>query len=102
MMSNSGTTFLLEDESVSRHSSLHVTFVDVGQGDSTLIHLPGTINSGQSAILIDCPAGRSRTILDMLQKHHINRIELIIVTHSDDDHCGGLIDIIGDFSHKGS
>jgi competence protein ComEC len=61
-------------------------FLDVGQGDAAVLHLPGAV------ILIDAgpePAGR-QVILPYLRARGIDRIDLAIITHPDLDHYGGL------------
>ena len=63
-----------------------VTFLDVGQGDGALCILP------EANILIDAgpeEAGRN-VILPYLRFHGINRLDLVVVTHPDLDHYGGL------------
>ena len=60
------------------------TFVDVGQGDSVLIRDP----SGRVAVV---DGGRDPTAFDdALRRYGIRRIDLLVVTHGDDDHVGGL------------
>jgi len=73
------------------HETLRVTFLDVGQGDATVIELPdGT------TILID--GGPAYTRLNMgqavigpyLWDQGIRRIDHVIATHPQWDHVGGL------------
>ena len=68
---------------------LQVIFLDVGQGDSILIQ------KGTRQILIDGgPSGKVE--LTKLGKHlpYFDReIELVIATHPDKDHIGGLIEV---------
>ncbi len=71
--------------------TLRVTFLDVGQGDATVIELP----DGRT-ILID--AGAAYEVLDMgravvgpyLWDRGIRRLDLVIGTHPQLDHVGGL------------
>ena len=69
---------------------LVVSFIDVGQGDSTLIECPN-----RQAILID---GGSFTgghkVVSYLRRRKIPKIDLIIATHPDADHVGGLPNVI--------
>ena len=63
-----------------------VDFLDVGQGDATVLRLRGAV------ILIDAgpePAGRE-AIVPWLRQAGIDRIDLAVVTHPDLDHYGGL------------
>ncbi len=63
-----------------------VTYMDVGQGDGALIRLPG------ADILVDAgpiEAGRN-VILPYLRSQGINRLDIVVITHPDLDHYGGL------------
>jgi beta-lactamase superfamily II metal-dependent hydrolase len=65
---------------------MQVHFIDVGQGDSMLIQTPSNKN-----ILIDAgPPKSGKKVVNYLKKHHINKIDLLIATHPDIDHIGGL------------
>ena len=67
---------------------LRVNFLDVGQGDATLIELP----DGKIA-LIDGGNGDTATeyaLMRYLYALRIDTIDYLIVTHADEDHCGGL------------
>ncbi len=64
---------------------LVVHFIDVGQGDASLIICDG------EAMLIDGGASdKSELIYAYLQKHEITHLKYIVATHPDDDHIGGL------------
>lgn len=72
--------------------SLEVHFIDVGQGDATLILC------GESAMLIDCADSSQGTkIQDYLQKRGVERLDYLILTHPDSDHIGGAPVIIEKF-----
>jgi competence protein ComEC len=65
-------------------------FLDVGQGDSQLINLPGDVQ-----ILID--GGKGPKVLNELSEilpPQDRYIDLVISTHPDFDHYGGLIDVL--------
>ena len=67
---------------------LQVHFIDVGQGDATLILAP----DGQ-AVLID--GGESGSgVLSYLKAQGVGRVNLMIATHPHADHIGGLIDVL--------
>ncbi len=75
----------------------YVTFIDVGQGDSALIHLP--FNKGD--ILIDT-GGRynydtSKDIISYLKSEGITNIDYLVLTHGDFDHMGSSINLINNF-----
>jgi|SRR5690625_13597 len=71
-------------------SLMHVHFIDVGQGDSILIQTPA-----KKTVLIDGgPPKAGQKIIDYLANLNINELDLIIATHPDIDHIGGLPDIM--------
>ena len=69
--------------------TLKIYFVDVGQGDSTLIVTPKN-----KKILIDGGEGKTNLLFQYLLDRKINKIDYIIISHFDSDHCNGLIEII--------
>jgi len=70
---------------------LEIHFFDVGQGDASLIMLPGGVE-----ILIDGgpPNGRAIRGLDEALRSTDRYLDLVILSHPDLDHFGGLIDIL--------
>lgn len=69
---------------------LKVTFLDVGQGDAVFIQSP----SG-TQVLID--GGKNRTVIRQLARvmpWFDRSIDLVIGTHPDADHIGGLPDVL--------
>lgn len=88
-----------------------VVFIDVGQGDSILIRLPynrGTYlidTGGQLFFPTEEWQKRKKTfqvgtdiLLPVLKSHGINRIDKLILTHSDADHIGAAKELIGKMS----
>jgi len=69
--------------------TLKIYFIDVGQGDSTLIVTPKN-----KKILIDGGEGKTNVLFQCLLDRRINKIDYIIISHFDSDHCNGLIEII--------
>ncbi|WP_405099801.1 ComEC/Rec2 family competence protein [Oceanobacillus sp. FSL H7-0719] len=69
---------------------MRVHFIDVGQGDSILIQTPERQN-----ILIDGgePDAGPR-LIRYLEENNIDEIDLLIATHPDIDHIGGLNEIL--------
>ena len=77
-------------------SDLEVSYLDVGQGDSTLIKTP----YGQN-VLID--GGSDNAVINMLGKELSwwdKNIDLMILSHPHDDHLNGLIDVINRYKVK--
>jgi beta-lactamase superfamily II metal-dependent hydrolase len=73
--------------------NLKVHFIDVGQGASQLIISP----TGKS-ILIDAGNNdKEKLIVAYLKKEKINKIDILIGTHPDADHIGGLDAVIDNF-----
>jgi competence protein ComEC len=68
-----------------------VTALDVGQGDAILIQAP----SG-AAMLID--GGVDPGVIDRALRHHgISRLDIVVATHGDADHVGGLAEVVDSF-----
>ena len=67
---------------------LELHFIDVGQGDSILIRSP----SGQN-VLID-GGRRDDDALEYLRSVGITSLELVIASHADADHIGGLEEVV--------
>ena len=71
-------------------SGLEVTVFDAGKADAILLTTPA------SAVLIDCgEKGFGGEILDELAARGIERLDVLIVTHFDQDHVGGAAKLIG-------
>ena len=70
-----------------------IYFLNIGQGDSQLISFPSV------KILID--GGRDQRVLSELDKalpdFDDNIIDLVILTHPDSDHFGGLIEVLKNY-----
>jgi beta-lactamase superfamily II metal-dependent hydrolase len=67
-----------------------VAFLDVGQGDATLIR-----DGNGFDILVDGGRkGASDYIIDYMKLAGVDDLEIVLATHADRDHIGGLIAII--------
>ena len=69
-------------------AQLELTFLDVGQGDSVLIRAP----SGQT-VLYD-GGRRDDQVLEYLRELGVQSLDLVIASHPDADHIGGLEAVI--------
>ena len=71
---------------------LRVHFIDVGQGDATLLELPDG-----KVMLIDGGDGEeahTTSLMRYLRKLKIKEIDYLVATHADSDHCGGLTEVV--------
>jgi DNA internalization-related competence protein ComEC/Rec2 len=69
---------------------LEVAFLDVGQGDSIVVRSPAghvvVIDTGRA--MEEDDMGR-RTVVPYLRSKGISKVDLLVLTHPDDDHIGG-------------
>ena len=76
-------------------SSLEVHYLDVGQGDATLIRC------GEAAMLIDAGNNSKGTQIQAYLEHQgIETLDYVIGTHPDADHIGGLDVVLYKFDCK--
>jgi len=78
----------------STSNELTVSFLDVGQGDAIFIQSPSGIQ-----VLID--GGKDRSVIEELHKImplFDKTIDIVVATHSDMDHIGGLYDVLKIFN----
>ncbi len=71
---------------------LRVTFISVGQGDSTLLELPGgevMLIDGGGFYYTDFDPGEA-VVAPLLWKKKIKRIDYMVLSHAQHDHMGGL------------
>lgn len=72
-----------------------VRFIDVGQGDSILIH-----SNGYSALIDTGPTDSRLELSESLHREGITTIDVLILTHLHLDHTGGVDQIFTDFEVK--
>ena len=73
-------------ELLSGTASFH--FIDVGQGDATLIL------TGDAAVLIDTGTGDSAGALTAYLETYAGKLDYLILTHPHDDHVGGADEVL--------
>ena len=74
---------------------MEVHFIDVGQGDATLI------KCGEHAMLIDAgDDSKGTAIQNYLKKQKVEKLDYLVLTHPDSDHIGGAPTIITKFDIK--
>lgn len=69
--------------------ALALSFIDVGQGDSTLVQ------SGGESYLVD--AGRPEEgpeVVDFLRSRGVDELDGVVATHPDADHIGGIPEVL--------
>lgn len=70
-----------------------VLYLDVGKADCTIL------TDGAHTVLIDCAeTDDGEKILAALRENRISQIDLLIVTHFDKDHIGGVPEVLSSFS----
>ena len=86
------TTRQSEGASAARDTGgrLRVTFLDVGQGSSILVRLP----NGGNALIDGGPREQGGEIVANLGRLRVDTLDAVVVSHADEDHSGGLIDVI--------
>ncbi|MBO5411042.1 MAG: MBL fold metallo-hydrolase, partial [Clostridia bacterium] len=84
--------YLQKEEQPVVESTCTVHFVDVGQGDCTLI------TCGGYSLLIDAGEnGHESEVINYLRNHGIEKLDYVIGTHPHSDHIGGMADVIYEF-----
>ncbi len=87
MFDKSGVT-----DTLSSSAAMSVHFVDVGQGDCTVIQ------SKDGFILIDSgEADQAQTVINYLRNLGVETLDYCIVTHPHTDHMGSMADVISEF-----
>lgn len=89
------TTFVLPPI-IAADQEMAVIFLDVGQGDATLLKLPG-----RRLVLID--GGPNNLVLKRLGENlpfYRRKIDLILISHWHDDHVIGLIEVMKRYQVK--
>ena len=79
-------------ESVDGDYPVSVHFIDVGQGDCTLI------SSDYGNILIDSGEYEyAQTVVNYLKNYSVKKLDYVITTHPHSDHMGSMATILGEF-----
>lgn len=89
---NPDTASVPETKTSSALSDLSIHFIDVGQGDATLIVCDG------HSMLIDAGDNTKGTTIQLyLSKQGVKKLDYLVLTHPDADHIGGADVIITKF-----
>lgn len=76
--------------------TLQVYYLDVGQGDSTYIRTP----KGQHILIDAGDNDKGKDVVEYLNHLGVKQLDVVIATHPDADHIGGLDDVISSFPVK--
>lgn len=71
-------------------------FIDVGQGDSILI----TLTNGKNILVDGGKKAAGTRVVAYLKKIGVKTVDLMVATHPDADHIGGLVDVLNAFPVK--
>ncbi len=72
--------------------ALVVSFIDVGQGDATLVQ-----SGGQSYLVDGGDPEAGPEVVDFLRSRGVEELDGMVATHPDADHIGGLPDVLDAF-----
>lgn len=76
---------------------LEVHFLDVGQGDATLIVVPNE-SGGSDFILIDCGESFANSdLLYALNEYNVDEIDLFVITHPHSDHMANAATVLEEY-----
>jgi beta-lactamase superfamily II metal-dependent hydrolase len=82
---------------------LHVTFLDVGQGDAAFIVFPGgstlMVDAGGLSASASFDVG-DRVVAPVVRDAGFRRIDYLALTHGDPDHIGGALSILREFGPR--
>ncbi len=78
---------------------LEIHFLDIGQGDATLVVAP----SGASLLIDGGPRSAAGVVKDAIRVLARGRLDAVVLSHTDADHLGGLVELLqGDDGAPGS
>lgn len=79
-----------EKKAVTAGQQMLVHFIDVGQGDSILIESP----NGKTMLVDGGVKGAGQHIVSYLHELGVKKLDIVVATHPDADHIGGLIPVL--------
>lgn len=92
-------TIFIKILTINNLASFYIDFIDVGQGDATLIITDNNkkilIDGGGSEFNSDFDVGKN-TLLPHLLKKKINKLDYVIISHFDSDHVGGILTVLNE------
>lgn len=87
-----GCTEVLKTEKVpvTAGQEMRVHFLDVGQGDSIFIESA----NGKTMLVDGGVKGAGQQVVSYLSELGVNKLDIVVATHPDADHIGGLIPVL--------
>ena len=70
--------------------TLQVAFIDVGQGDCSLL----STSSGQDILIDAGPESAGSAVVSFLNAQGVTELDVIVISHNHADHIGGLVDLL--------
>ena len=74
-------------------ANLTIRFIDVGQGDSILIQAP----NGHDMLVDAGESNEGSKVSDYAKSQGVNEFQVVLATHPDADHVGGMAEVVNDF-----
>lgn len=85
----------LRNTELSDRDNMYVSFIDVGQGNCTLL------KCGDKAILVDSgEVGAAQTVINYIKNQNIKTLDCVLVTHPHSDHMGAMTKLLYEFKIK--
>ncbi|MDD4275900.1 MAG: MBL fold metallo-hydrolase, partial [Clostridia bacterium] len=96
---NLGNGALTYPSEITNLDGLKIHYIDVGQGDATVIEFP----DGKELLIDAGPADSDNALIDYINTYVFTdgedtNFEYVLLTHSDEDHVGGMISIFENFT----
>lgn len=79
-------------ENADKSNEFSIHFVDVGQGDCTLV-----MCGGQSLLIDAGENGHETEVLNYLRSMNVDKLDYIIATHQHSDHIGGIPEVLEEY-----
>lgn len=94
LVANATVWIAVYDEQTQNGSNiLTVAFLDIGQGDAIFIEAP----NGNQVLVDGGPNAKVLSELGKVMEWYDKSIDMIVATHPDKDHIGGLVDVLKRF-----
>lgn len=85
----------LRNTEFSGRDKMYISFIDVGQGNCTLL------KCGDKAILVDSgEVGAAQTVINYIKNQNIKTLDCVLVTHPHSDHMGAMTKLLYEFKIK--